>query len=121
MNRGLDAVNFKKDKTEIVITSSKEIAKPSQDINAPSSKSPPLARQSWGKNTDAKGVSGDKGDKMSRSKGNAEDDTEDEEAKSVSDDDADRSLEQRGTSSVARTGNKSRNQEDEGEGEVRNL
>ena len=99
-------------------SSDQGIVKQFQNVGASSSKLPPVARQSWGKNTDVKGISGDDGDKVNRSKGDAQDDDEDEEAKSLSDDDNDRSLEQRGTNNGARTGKKSRNQEDDQEGKV---
>jgi hypothetical protein len=102
-------------------SSDQEIAKESKGLGASSSKSLPVARQSWGRNTDSKEVNRGENDKASHSKGDVENENEDEEAKSLSDDDDVINLEQLGRISGARIGKKSTNQEDEEEEEVSAL
>ena len=115
IKKGIDVLNFNKNDT-----SDQEIIKPFKSIGAFSSKSPSVARQSWGTNTDIKGISGGDGDKIYSPKGRAEEDDEDEDAQSLSDDDNDRKTDQRSTSSGTRIGKLSMKHEDEEEEEVRN-
>ena len=124
LNKGLNASNF--NKNGIINTSSgkyQEITKPLKSVEAFSSKSIPVARQSWGKNTDVKEGSGDRNDQVNRSLGDADDVNDDDgDAKSLSDDDNNVSFEQRnGANSGVSTGIRSKNQLDEEEEEVRDL
>ena len=115
IKKGIDVLNFNKNDT-----SDQEIIKPFKSIGAISSKSPPVARQSWGKNTDVKGVSGDDGDAVYNPKWGAEEDVEDGDARSLSDEDNDRNIDQRSTSSGTRVGKQSMKHDEEEEEEVRN-
>jgi hypothetical protein len=117
LKKGLDGSNLN-NKDSMKKSSDQEIAKESKGLGASSSKSPPVARQSWGRNTDSKEVTRDGNDKASHSKSDVENENVDEEAKSLSDDDDFISLEQLGRISGARIGKKSLNQEDEEEEEV---
>lgn len=115
LKKDVDGSNLNKNDS-MKTSSDQEIAKESKGVGASSSKSPPVARQSWGRNTDSKEVSRDGNDKASHSKSDVE--NEDEEAKSLSDDDHVINLEQLGRISGARIGKKCTNQEDEEEEEV---
>lgn len=120
LKKGLDGPNLNK-YDSMKTSSDQEIAKESKSLGASSSKSPQVARQSWGRNTDSKEVTRDGNDKANHSKCDVENENEDEEAKSLSDDDDVINLEQLGRISGARIGKKSTNQEDEEEKEVSAL
>ena len=117
LRKGVEVSNLNKNNS-VKASSDQEIAKESKGVGASSSKSPPVARQSWGRNTDSKEVTRGGIDKASHSKGDVENAIEDEEAKSLSDDDDVINLEQLGRISGARIGKKSTNQEDEEDEEV---
>jgi hypothetical protein len=79
LKKGLDGSNLNKNNS-MKTSSEQEIAKESKGVGASSNKSPPVARQSWGRNTDSKEVTRDGNDKASHSKSDVENENEDEEA-----------------------------------------
>lgn len=117
LRKGVEVSNLNKNDS-VKASSDQEIVKESKGVGASSSKSPPVARQSWGRNTYSKEVTRGGSDKASHSKGDVHNDIEDEDAKSLSDEDDVINLEQLGRISGARIGKKSTNQDDEEEEEV---